>query len=369
MKIGILTFHASHNYGSMLQAYAMQCILKNMGHESQIINLRNKAQLYLYMQPLQWKHPGDIFRKLTRQPFSYLALQRKYKYFETFIANILNTSTNICSTKEDVNTCIKHEHYDAVLVGSDQIWNPSCVDFDESYFLPFSGAYKKIAYAPSLGPQPEHIKDAQQILFKKYISDFTALSTREQRGADFIQSLTGRKAEVVLDPTLLLDAKDYNPLINKKPIVTGQYIFYYSPVDEPPIFEKAKILSQRTGLPIVITQMRDFYKGANIHFVRSCGPCEYLNILKNATCSIGKSFHLLAFSILFQKEFIMITGDTDSRLMNILQPLGLSNRALNIDSNEITIESEINYEEVFIKLAQLRRKSLEYLKNSLQSSQ
>ena len=65
----------------------------------------------------------------------------------------------------------------------------------------------------------------------------------------------------------------------------------------------------------------------------------------------------------------MITGDTDSRLMNILQPLGLSNRALNIDSNEITFESEINYEEVFIKLEQLRRKSLEYLKNSLQSPQ
>lgn len=95
------------------------------------------------MQPLQWKHPGDMFRKLTHQPISYLALQRKYNHFERFIANILNTSTHICSTKEDVNTCIKHEHYDAVLVGSDQIWNPSCFDFDESYFLPLAEHIKK----------------------------------------------------------------------------------------------------------------------------------------------------------------------------------------------------------------------------------
>ena len=240
MRIGILTFHASHNYGSMLQAYAMQHILKNMGHESQIINLRNKAQLYLYMQPLQWKHPRDMFRKLIHHPVRYIALQRKHWHFEYFIAKRLKTTSYVCSSKHDVNSCIMREKYDAVLVGSDQIWNPSCFDFDESYFLPFNGTYKKIAYAPSLGPKPEHIRNEQQLLFKKYISDFDFLSSREQRGSDFIQSLTGQKAEIVLDPTLLLDTKDYIPLINKKPLITGDYIFYYSSVDEPEIFEKAK---------------------------------------------------------------------------------------------------------------------------------
>lgn len=365
MKIGILTFHASHNYGSMLQAYAMQCILQKMGHESWIINLRTQAQKSLIMPQLEWKHPKNSLLKLLKAPKTTLELQHKYNRFEYFLKNSLHC-TKEYATKEEVEKALQHEHWEAFIVGSDQIWNMNCLDFNTAYLLDFNLSGRKIAYAPSLGLHPEEFKEEDKKLLAKFIIRFNFLSTREERGAKVIKELSGLNAEVVLDPTLLLEKVDYQSLYKQNPIVKGNYIFYYSPIDQPEIFKKALLLSQNTGLKIVTTQYQSYYKGKNIIHINNCGPYEFLNIINYAHYTIGKSFHLLAFSIIFKKNFFIVTGDTDSRITNLLKPLALTNRAISIEQTKIIIPPNIDYAKVYTKLSYLKYKSIEYLKKSLQ---
>ena len=364
MKIGILTFHASHNYGSMLQAYALQSILKKMGHESWIINLRTPAQKFLIMPQLEWKHPKSSIIKFLKQPKISIELQRKYNRFENFLKDNLRC-TNEYATEKDMYESLKVEHLDAFIVGSDQIWNTNCLDFNTVYLLDFNLPGRKIAYAPSLGLHPETFNEKDKNLLAQFIPAFDFLSTREERGAKVIKEITGLTAKVVLDPSLLLEKIDYSSLYKQTPIIKGDYIFYYSPIDQPEIFKKALLLSHVTGLKIVTTQYQSYYKGENIIHINDCGPCEFLNIINYSQYTIGKSFHLLAFSLIFEKEFFIITGDTDSRIVNILKPLELTNRAISTNQNNIFIPASIDYIQVKKKLNNLKNDSIEYLKNSL----
>jgi len=364
MKIGIFTFHASHNYGSMLQAFALQSVLHKMGHETWIINLRTKAQKHLIMPLLEWKHPKSSFMKLLIMPQISIQLQHKYNRFEHFLKQKLHC-TKEYSTREEVEKALQHEHWDAFIAGSDQIWNTNCIDFDTAYLLNFNLPGRKIAYAPSLGLYPEKIKEESKRLLANHLINFDFLSTREERGASIIKEISGLNAQVVLDPTLLLKKNDYKSLYKHKPIIKTDYIFYYSPIDQPEIFEKALLLSQITGLKIVTTQHQSYYKGRNIIHINNCGPCEFLNIINFAKYTIGKSFHLLAFSLIFEKEFFIVTGDTDSRIINLLEPLNLTNRAISIGQKEITIPATIDYTLIHQKLALLRNSSIIYLKDAL----
>lgn len=364
MKIGILTFHASHNYGSMLQAYALQCVLRKMGHESLIINLRTSAQKMIIMPQLEWKHPRSSIMKLLRHPKTSVELQRKYNRFEKFLSKYL-ACTSEYSTEESMCESLKNEHFEAFIVGSDQIWNTNCIDFSTAYLLDFHLSGRKISYAPSLGLHPELLKEEDRKLLAQFIPNFDFLSTREERGARVIKEITGLTAKVVLDPTLLLNKTDYCPLYKQTPLIKGDYIFYYSPIDQPEIFKKALLLSHITGLKIVTTQYQSYYRGGDIVHINDCGPCEFLNIVNYSRYTIGKSFHLLAFSLIFEKEFFIVTGDTDSRILNILKLLELTNRTISIVQNYIEIPSPINYDKVQKRIANLKSDSVEFLKKSL----
>lgn len=364
MKIGILTFHASHNYGSMLQAYAIQKELQLLGHDSLIINLRTKIQKGLIPPQISLAHPRNSICKLIKTPGVTLALQRKYSRFEQFLSYDLICSRELAN-QEAVGMFIQENHFDAVIVGSDQIWNVGCWDFDKSYLLDFDFPIYRIAYAPSLGLNPETFTKEDREMLAKSWAKFNCLSTREQRGAEIIKQACGRDADIVLDPTLLLCGSDYEPLLSEKPVIKEKYIFYYSPIDKPEIFGKAKSLADKTGLKIVVTQKQPYYKGDYLIHVWDCGPRQFLNLLKNAEFTIGKSFHLLAFSLLFHKDFYSITADEDSRLQNLMEPLGLMDRAVPLDLDEIQVLPNIDYSKVDSKLKKMKESSIDYLVDAL----
>ncbi len=365
MKIGILTFHASHNYGSMLQAYALQQTLLKWGHESKIINLRTKIQRGLIPPPLQWKHPRSSLIQFLRNPQQTWDLQRKYYRFEKFLTNDLKT-TKALATHEQVGLFLQQQKYDTLIVGSDQIWNPACWDFDHSYLLDFPLPIRRIAYAPSLGSMPERISmDVQGFLRNCWVK-FDALSTREQRGSNFVEKVSGRKTEVVLDPTLLLEREQYLPLCESKPIVTEPYIFYYTPREETGTFRIAQLLAQKIRRKIVVTQSHPEYIGENVIRIYDCGPREFLNIISHADYTIGKSFHLLAFSLIFSKEFLMVSRENDSRMENLLRPLHLMDRMISPDITDLHhLPAPTDYSQAQIDLQHLRQPSFEYLRASL----
>ncbi len=365
MKVGVLTFHASHNYGSMLQAYALQHVLGDMGVENEIINLRTSVQRGLIPPAITMSHPRSSLRQLIKLPVKTIKAQKKYNRFERFLSQDLKLTAELDSY-DDVEKYIGTHKYDALIVGSDQIWNTGCYDFDKSYVLSFeNNDFKRIAYAPSLGSFPEKTPKEKIDWIIGDIKRFDFLSTREQRGADFISPLIDRHVEVVLDPTLLLDQNSYKKLYRGKPIVEGKYLFYYTPREEPGTFDKVREIADKLRLKIVVTQQHPDYVGENIIYKTTCGPREFLNIIANAAFTAGKSFHLMVFSILFHKEFLMVSRDHDSRFTNVLDKLGLSGRIVNPDDRNVVIPSAADFGAIDEKMIELRKSSLDYLRNAL----
>lgn len=362
MKVGILTFHASHNYGSMLQAYALQHTLTNLGVENEIINFRSDIQKSLIEPPLKVCHPRSSFYKIFKEPTKTIQLMRKYNRFELFIRKFLKVGIEI-NSPEQIPAYIAKNNFDTIITGSDQIWNPGCWDFDMCYLADFPFRGKRIAYAPSLGCAPEQISKEDEDRIRNAISKYDAISTRESQGKDFLSLLTDKPVDVVLDPTLLLDSGDYATLATGKVDISEPYIFYYTPREDSGYFEKAIKLSKLTGLKLMVTQEYSEYRGSDIIRKLDCGPREFLTVIKNATYTIGNSFHLLVFSLIFGREFYLLSKGPDSRMMSLLKPLGLQNRM--IINEPITLQSPIDYYMTESILATERNNSVKFLRSAL----
>ena len=286
MKIGIITFHASFNYGSMLQAWALQTFLEKQGHEVKIINYRQKSQKTGYDKPITFSSLPNVKRSVKRillAPATIGSLYRKWNLFDRFMQRWLNLT-------EEYNTLdeLKQAHFglDVLITGSDQIWNTTVFDFSEVYFGTFvDGNTMKIAYAPSMGPTPE----SQDVAYlKKLLNGYKAVSVREERTRNFLEdnSICGNVC-VVLDPTMLLDAADYNVLYDKKPLIDGQYVFYYTPGFGPrhEFLREAAYIGKQLGLPVVCDNC--YTPGAlrgydNVHPHVATGPAEFLNLLQSS---------------------------------------------------------------------------------------
>lgn len=372
MKIGILTFHASHNYGSMLQAYALQKYLKNIGYEVETINLRNDRQKRLYNYPLYLplrKKKKYLLSLLN--PLWLYRETRKWNLYESFLTNYLCLSKYEYHNWEEIVEDLPVLHYDILITGGDQIWNMRCKDFDKSYFLPSKlNGIKKISYSPSFGRLfLTKINEIEERYIIKQLSDYSTLSVREDSMQIYLSQRLKKEIDVVTDPTLLLDKSDYLNIINEKPIVEGKYIYYYSPFERPHAEKLACLLGKHYGMKVV-TSFPHIYFNKGMKSVQETGPAEFLNLLKNATLVVGKSFHLVVFSLIFHKDFIAVDGDSDARMKHILKLTGNELRGLvNID-NYTTIKLppiDFNYAEA--KLKELRYSSISFLQKSINNNQ
>lgn len=349
MKVGIITFHASHNYGSMLQAWALQTYIQSMGHEAEIINFRPEIQKRMYRGPFSLRSRYDvknIFRRLFHSPFSFIHEQKRWARFEKFLRDEMHTSEEYPDQKQ---LSAVGGRFDTVVCGSDQIWisyNEGC----SAYFGDFVPEnVKKIAYAASMGPKPQQQIDKEYV--KANLRNFDAISVREPATKDFIDGLmedektrksvfrnaeAHKEIEVVCDPTLLLQASDYEKITAPSSFSPKEeYIFLYCPSPDSSLLELASAAGEIFHLPIFTD--RPFIKGENkrfpnIHYWPSVGPREFLRMIENAALTCGSSFHLLAFSLLFHKKMLCLKGAADSRIMNLLSRIHLE--ALAVDSEE-----------------------------------
>ena len=370
MKIGIITFHASFNYGSMLQAWALQTFLEKQGHEVKIINFRQKSQKIGYDKPIALSSLPNVKRSVKRlllAPATIRPLYRKWHLFDGFMHKWQNLT-------DEYNTLDELEQarfgLDALITGSDQIWNTTVFDFSEAYFGTFvDGNTMKIAYAPSMGPAPEN----QDVAYlKKLLNGYKAVSVREERTRKFLEG-NGicNNVSVVLDPTMLLDAADYDVLYDKKPLIDGQYVFYYTPGSGPrhEFLSEAAYIGKRLDLPVVCDNC--YTPGAlrgydNVHPHVATGPAEFLNLVKNAAVVCGASFHLMVFSILFRKDFYCMNGDFDSRMNNLMKNLCLEDRIWSITDKNLNRIVPTEYTAAFAEAyGREKSKSQEFLKDAL----
>lgn len=368
--IGIMTFHNSINYGAVLQAYALQKKISDIGLDSEFID---------YHDPQQFNKHRSLVPRLRHYGYQYVARfltgTKRQERTNSFRRRYLSISPQ---KYQDAKLLYADPPlYDAYIVGSDQVWNPLRYGkVDPSWFLTFAPRGKRrIAYAPSLGVST--ISSRYEENFREWIRQIDHLSVREVEGKDIIFQLTRCKAEVVLDPSLLLAEKEWEevsePFEFSKP-----YIFCYIMGNDSKVIAAvlniAKQLAKWTGYKIIRTGQKEFnYLNLKANFVFDAGPSEFLGLLQNASFVVTNSFHGAAFSINFKKSFFVPFNQNlppektlNSRMTTLLKGLGLEHRHLPVGSGLLkSDELEIDYLKVTEKLKKERIKSIAFLQNAL----
>lgn len=364
-SVGIVDFHAAINYGSALLAYALQETISRMGYECKIVNYQPKEQIACYQLPiLVSRHPVKRWiESLYWLKYNH-QMEEKYEKFRSFSSTYLKT-TPYCSNPDSINeTC---GEFDCYVAGGDQIWNTHCVEFEWYYYLNFvKDGCKKIAYAPSMGPAGKNeIKDEEEIKRVLHeVSTFQHVAVRDSGTATFFPN----KPEVVLDPTMLLPVEEWSKLAGDKPLVEGEYIFYYDPFDHVEGKLAAKKYAKVHQCKIVASNIYQIFQKdeKTFDYRLNVGPLEFLNLIKFAKSCIGRSFHLCVFSLLFQKKFQMVGGLVDQRNLELAVSLFDDIELLKSRSNKDLLVYKADYTKSFEdKLIFLRDKSLNLLEGYL----
>ena len=342
MRIGILTLSASDNCGSLLQTYALQKVILELGYQNvEVINFQSEVSKKAYDI-----FPRDILlqpRKLVSTILNYKKLRKQKNDYDLFRDRQLVLSKEKYKTIADMEKL--EEHYDVVVCGSDQVWNVCMYDFSEAFFLPNVSNIKKIAYAASLGGQSfKEYGDIDKL--KQWIADFDRVSVRESAGKDEVLSVYDGSVEVLADPTLLLEKKDWIQIAGKKRLVEEKYIFYYSwSYNNKKLIKIVQKVSEALGKRVYVINVSKWlihsYKQYGFHLCKEGGPYAFTNLIYYADLVFVESLHGTIFSTIYQKNFWYLNGCEDGKIDQrneyLLELLGMSDRVIGIDM-EINIE-------------------------------
>lgn len=364
-KTATITFHAAHNYGSNLQAYALQQAILSLGYDNEIINLRTKRQKDLYTVFTKRKGIKYIIKNLSHFVY-YFPLRRSYKKFEDFINHNLLLTREYETEDELRDACL---NYDVYIAGSDQIWNPIPADFDWSYYLTFVNDSTRVAYAPSFGQLASKGNKETSNRIADLLMRFDAISVREQGAVENVEQLTGFRPEIVLDPTLLLSRDKWLQLVNNKErIIKKEYIFFYTLFADKSRMDIIKRISKAIGLPVVTSNFSNQYDVFN-PFIKcyDAGPLDFLTLIRDAKLVVVSSYHGTVFSTLLNVPFFAIDGMSDARISTLLKIVDLEDREINTNNVEQKCRDPFNidFEMVNERLDEARISSINFLKHSL----
>ena len=371
-KIALITWYHYRNYGTALQASALFKVISNIGFDVRLIQYKPIDNTLQKMNLLLFCRKVCIWMlKILFGPKYYHNNYRE-KLFQNYLdARIYETDPIKSEVEfEKLNTI-----FDAFICGSDQIWTP--LKLNDKYYLSFvKDSSKKIAYAPSMGVS--EITDSET---KKRISEllkeFRYLSIREKQGAKLIMNITGQEAKVVLDPTFLLTASEwdeYAEVSSAKKLKQPYILCYY--LSNPSKYRKyVKKAAKKWGLSVYeIPTIR--HLGRYSKFPFEVGPTEFLSLIKNASFVFTDSFHGMVFSIIYQVPFIVFERFTqddpmnqNSRIYNLIELFSLESRLMHpSDICKIEDIPKFDFSECYEKLDKLRKESFDYLQSSLYKS-
>ncbi|MGD6794157.1 polysaccharide pyruvyl transferase family protein [Metabacillus indicus] len=357
-KVGIITFHRAINYGAVLQVFALQEKLKEIGVEPYVLDYRN-TKLEQHHKPMRLSMSRGIKNFLIFLMFSR-NYNKKYIAFREFSKKYLNVSETYYNINDLENADSKYDKY---ITGSDQVWNYKISDLDEAYFLTFTkDNSKKNSYAASFGVKSIPEDKSQE--YYGLLKGFNSLLVREKQGAQIVNKLLNKDVNVVLDPTLLVTKDKW--LEFAKDTVNEKYILVYAFGGSNNIMEFAKNLANEKGYKIIVISSTYKTSSINVQYVKSAGPEQFLGLFKNAQFVITNSFHGTVFSINLNKqfftEFLPNSVGTNSRMEDVLELFDLKDRQL-LNSNTDVAENLIDYEEVNRILEIEREKSISHLKS------
>lgn len=372
-KVGLITYHHYYNYGTVLQAYALQKAIELAGnYSSEIIDYRaseEKKLTKLQLLGIRIKRIAVYlkeWRRIWRLKRYGGILKEKNAKFDEFFNNELKVGADVYHRYFDLEN--NPPLYDVYVTGSDQTWSPK-IGLIPAMFLQFVPKGKKrIAYAPSIGVSKLTREEKTQM--DSWIQGYSSVSCREKGGVILLQSfLKDKTVQLVVDPTLLLSSEDWNE-IARNPHIETPYILCYFIGHRNYYREYARHLSIHMKMPLLFIPVSwvDLIKDND--FVRDAGPKEFLGLIKNASLVLTDSFHGTIFSINYHKDFysfLKVEGGSkamdNSRITDILTRFNLNDRL--IDEGFSLTYSPIDYTMVSPLIEKERADSWAYLKESL----
>lgn len=373
IKLGGLTWWR-YNYGSILQAFALQEKLNSYSHidyeiicqygkkvtsKSNLIDKLKRYGVFVTLKKIIWK-------------FGLKKLRDRNRRIQFFMDSYLKVSKQ--EFKED-DMSVANKYYDGFICGSDQIWNPKLVPVNSVYWLNFAEKDKlKIAYAPSIGV--DELTNIEKEIIKKNLRDFTAVSSREERGTELINGLFDTpKCVTVLDPTMLVGRELWDSISNKR-LCDKKYVFAYILRGNK---EQRKVVEQfarAKGLFLVTMPFLDAEKIEIYDFtygdvrIWDADPADFVSAIRYADYVFTDSFHSMVFSCLYHTEFFVFPkiGKAQlNRLTSLQSMFEIRGRMLsnNVDLNELICAEAINWNRVDEILNEKREVSNRYLDDAL----
>ena len=363
MRIGILTFHYAHNYGAVLQAFALKTYIASLGYDVKIINYRNNTIASKYTEKMKsgiplksLYHPNLLKREIRfflNKKYAKSEWIKQCRNFEQFIEKHLSDSDILNDSS------VLDQKFDLLIVGSDQVWTSQLTGgLDKFYLLDFPFHGHKVSYGASIACG--HIPEQESVFFQRCLKDFRYISTREKTLAQSINEKFSYQVEVVLDPTLLLNRDGYISLAQDSCLKskTKPYVFAYFVVEDSNLHKIARKFADKYACDLV-----ELHYYAEKGFDKSYqhadyGPAEFLDAVLHADFIFTNSFHGTVFSIIFEKQFFSIYTK-NARIQNLLDSLDISDRHISTDI--INANNKIDYKLVSLKLDELRKESKNYL--------
>ena len=360
MKIGILTFHRAENYGALLQAYAMMSYLRSLGHEVSFVDY--------------WPtYHSDYFKVFSLKAFMHSSVKSKlllmgrtlYQRKRTMQEFMLNQLGLPKYPQYENRSLVTKEHYDAVVYGSDQIWrkqNMGGVGFDDWYFGSNNvHTDKKIVYAGSMGKIDTDAQD--DIYIKKMMSNFYKIAVREGDLLDYLKKLDISSVQVV-DPVFLLSRQDWDKLVIPQ-CHKGKYILFYNLLNTQESILFVKQLSRQYGLPIYEITKKTSVFSRKTHLVTNASIGEFLGLLKAAEYVVSNSFHGVAFSIIYEKQFYAVgMGAKANRVVSLLESLNIGDRYISSYNDKVPI-NRIDYNKTIKDLQPIIERSKAFISANL----
>lgn len=374
MRIGILTLPLHTNYGGILQAYALQTVLERMGHEVHVIE-KNRRPLSIPIQKMPFCYGKRIVKNIIGRkcPIFY---EQKYNREQPIIRQ--NTDKFIKKyihiAEYDDFSDIKESEYDAIVVGSDQVWRPKYFGLNqiENAYLKFAEGWniKRIAYAASFGTDEWEYTPKQTEECGRLLRMFDVVSVREDSAVNLCKKHFGVEAQHVLDPTMLLNREDYIKLFEAvdTPKSKSNLLCYILDETEEKKALIKHIAAEKGLIPFNVKSISDDINSPLYERIQP--PLEqWLRGFYDADFVITDSFHACVFSIIFNKPFI-VYGNINrglSRFISLLNMFGLTERIVNNQTDLKRLEN-INDDIFYVKWKDIKQNSYKILKENICSN-
>ena len=368
-KIGIITYHSANNYGAMLQVYALQEVVKKYEKDVYIIDYRNeKVENNYKIFKFHGKNPIRLVKQLVK---NLKNLPQNYRRNQKFI-NFKNTYMSLSKDQYKSQVALKNNppDYDVYITGSDQVWSTHITgELEDAYALNFGkDTVKRISYAASIGKSKIEEKDKEQ--YQKKLAKMDCISVREDMAKEELQKLISKDIEVVLDPTLLMNTKEWDKIANQsQEKIRGEYILVYELLKDDRIQKIVEMLKRKTNLKIVSLKSLSIKKEDIDKDEYVTGPIEFVSLIKNAKYVVTNSFHGTVFSILYEKEFFVVPPQkTGARMVHLLEKLELKEKMLTEDEIEqVNLAQKTDYKKVKGILEKERQQSIKFLVESIKN--